>query len=215
MTRYARFAAALGVCACAAAAPTDAAGQGAPPADSARAHASSPLRPGDAVRLRVWREPDLSGEFVVDEGGVVNLPKVGPVRAVDEPIDVVKARIRSAYEKFLRDPSVEVTPLRRIRVAGAVRTPGLYTTDPTMTVADVLALAGGASPQGKANEVRLVRDGTTVKATLSQDTQLMQSPLRSGDQLYVPERGWISRNPGVVVGAVSAVATLIWALDRH
>jgi hypothetical protein len=41
-----------------------------------------------------------------------------------------------------------------------------------------------------------------------------ESPLRSGDQLFVPERSWLSRNPGVVMGGISATATLIWAIRR-
>ncbi|HMI57035.1 MAG TPA: polysaccharide biosynthesis/export family protein, partial [Gemmatimonadaceae bacterium] len=38
-----------------------------------------PLLPGDAISLKIWREPDLSGEFSVDESSVVVLPKVGPL----------------------------------------------------------------------------------------------------------------------------------------
>ena len=38
--------------------------------------------------------------------------------------------------------------------------------------------------------------------------------LRSGDQLIVPERGWFSRNSRVIVGAVSAAASMIWAISR-
>src|SRR6266704_165227 len=40
---------------------------------------STVIRPGDVVRLRIWREPDLSGEFTVDETGTVVLPKLGAV----------------------------------------------------------------------------------------------------------------------------------------
>jgi protein involved in polysaccharide export with SLBB domain len=195
--------------------PASALAQQGAPVGAAQDGATSSLRPGDVLRLRVWREPDLSGEFQVDENGFVNLPKLGPTQAVGEPIDRLKARIVSAYEAYLKQPSIEVTPLRRIRVAGSVRNPGLYTVDPTMTVADAIALAGGAGPRGKTDQVRLMRNGKTVEAALTQDTQLAQSPLRSGDQLYVPERRWIGQNPGIVLGAVSAAASLIWALRRR
>src|SRR5688500_3271570 len=46
--------------------------QSVPPRDSA-AHAASALRPGDVVRVRIWREPDFSGDFTVNESGVVTL----------------------------------------------------------------------------------------------------------------------------------------------
>jgi protein involved in polysaccharide export with SLBB domain len=172
------------------------------------------LRPGDAVRLRIWREPDLSGDFTVDETGFVTLPKVGPMRATDQPVDTLKARLLKAFRLYLNQPSIEVIPLRRIQVAGAVRNPGLYTVDPTMTIADVITLAGGATPQGRRDRVILVRGAVPTKSQLSLDARSTQWPLRSGDQLVVPERSWIGRNPGVVIGAVSATASVIYAIAR-
>ena len=176
--------------------------------------AASSLRPGDALRVRVWREPELSGEFIVDESGVVTLPKLGPVRAIDETVAALKTRVVASYAEFITQP-VEVTPLLRVRVLGAVRTPGLYRVEPIMTLADAIALAGGTTPEGSTSRVRLVRDGRTIDATLSPHALLAESPLRSGDQLFVPQTSWLSRNPGTLLGAVSATATLIWAIRRQ
>jgi polysaccharide export outer membrane protein len=181
---------------------------------AAQGMTASALRPGDALRVRVWREPELSGEFTIDESGVVTLPKLGPVRAVDESVGALKARVIASYAAFITQP-VEVTPLLRVRVLGAVRTPGLYRVEPIMTLADAIALAGGTTPEGSTGRVRLVRDGRTIDAALSPQAPLAESPLRSGDQLFVPERSWLSRNPGTVLGAVSATATLIWAIRRQ
>ena len=172
------------------------------------------LRPGDVVRLRIWREPDLSGDFAVDETGVVTLPKVGPVQATSEPLDTLKVRLLKAYQRYLKQPSIEVIALRRIQVAGAVRNPGLYTVDPTMTITDVVALAGGATPQGRPDRAILVRGDLAIGSRLSPDARFVQVPLRSGDKVFIPERRWISRNPGVVIGAVSATASVIWAIVR-
>lgn len=178
------------------------------------ARAADVLRPGDVVRVRIWREPDLSGDFMVDEGGVVTLPRVGPVAAGEQPIDSVKARVLRAYAAYIDQPSIEVTPLRRVQVTGAVRTPGLYTVDPTMGVADAIALAGGVTPQGQRDRVVVLRDGAQIDARLLPRAVEGRSPLRSGDELYVPERSWMSRNPGIVIGALSAVASLVWAMKR-
>lgn len=131
----------------------------------------------------------------------------------DLAIDSLRVRLREAYHVYLHEPSIEVTPLRRIRVVGAVRNPGLYTVDPTMSVADALALAGGATPQGRRDRVLLVRGGTTIDAR-SGPGEGPDVSLRSGDQLVVPEHGWFSRNSRVVIGAVSAAASMIWAISR-
>jgi polysaccharide export outer membrane protein len=181
----------------------------APAADSALA-----LRPGDAVRLRIWREPDLSGDFPVNESGVVVLPKLGPRRVVAENPDSLKAWVVRSYATFLRNPSIEVFLVRRIQVLGAVKNPGLYPIEPMMTVADAIALAGGTTPQGQSNKVELRRQGERVPGKLAGRLLIGESPIRSGDQIFVPERSWISRNPGIVVGVLGLVTTVIFRIAK-
>mgnify|MGYP006138574437 FL=1 len=95
-----------------------------------------------------------------------------------------------------------------------MRTPGLYPVDATMTLGDALALAGGTTPQGHPDRVVLVRRSDGGRTTVSARTKVSDTPLASGDQLFVPERGWVSRNPGVVGGIVAAFVGLIATLTR-
>lgn len=175
---------------------------------AATSESPEPLRPGDVVRLRIWREPDLSGDFQVNESGQVVLPKIGPVAVDAISRDSLRRSLLAAYTTYLRNPSIEVVLLRRINVLGAVRNPGLYPVDPTMTVADALALAGGPNPDGKRDRVDLVRGGDRLVVKLDPATRLGDTPIRAGDQLYVPQRSWISRNQGLVIGTVTAITAL-------
>ncbi len=172
------------------------------------------LKPGDMVRLRIWREPDLSGDFLVDERGTVVLPKLGPLQIGSLSPDSLKARLVSSYSVYLRNPTIDVMLLRRITILGGVRNPGLYPVDPTMTLADAYALAGGISSEGKLNEVELVRGGQRTSYKLSGSTRIADTPLRSGDQLYVPTRSWLSRNTWVVTAAIGTTTTIMFALLR-
>jgi protein involved in polysaccharide export with SLBB domain len=172
------------------------------------------LHPGDIVRLRIWREPDLSGDFAVDEGGIVVFPKIGRLTVLGESPVWLKDTLVASYQVYLRNPSIDVILLRRVNVLGAVRNPGLYPVDPTMMLADVIAAAGGATPQGKSDEVQLLRGGKTVTANLTGGTRIADLQIRSGDQLFVPERSWVSRNSGVVAAALSATVSLFIALSR-
>ena len=187
-------------------------------AQSATASANQPdsiagiLRPGDLIRLRIWREPDLSGEFQVDENGVATFPKIGPFNVLDESPESLKAKLLSSYAIYLRNPSVEVTMLRRINVLGAVQKPGLYPVDPTMTIADALAAAGGATSMGDQHKVELVRNGVRISQRINSTTRIGETPLRSGDQIFVPERSFIVRNSGLVAAGVSVSASLFIAL---
>lgn len=180
----------------------------------ASVRASVVLRPGDRVRLKVWREPDLSGDFVIDEDGIVVFPKVGRLDVQKISTDSLKALLIARYAESLRSPSVEVTVLRKVNVLGAVKNPGLYYVDPTTTVADALALAGGVSPEGKQNSFQLLRDGKRLPVELSRDSRLADSPLQPGDQLRVPQRSWLSRNTALVAGALTSVAIIFAAKIR-
>jgi polysaccharide export outer membrane protein len=181
---------------------------------AARAQAAAALRPGDAVRLQIWREPDLSGDFSVDEFGVVVFPKIGPMRVTAQAPDTLTQRLVRAYAIYLNNPSVRVQMLRRIQVIGAVDKPGLYSVDPTMSVADAIALAGGINARGKSDKLELRRGGKRVIGRLSSDVLIGNSPIQSGDQLYVPERSWASRNPAVIIGALGLVSTMVWRFTQ-
>jgi polysaccharide export outer membrane protein len=157
----------------------------------------------------------MSGDIPVDEGGVATLPRLGAWRVADLPADSLKRMLIQAYSKYLRDPAVDVTVLRRVTVLGAVRTPNVYHVEPTMTVADALALAGGAAPNGKLDQVELRRRerGRTVRLTLG--TRLADTPIRSGDELYVPQRSWFSRNAPIIFGAIGAAVSVAYLIRRY
>jgi polysaccharide export outer membrane protein len=170
------------------------------------------LHPGDVVRLQIWREPDLSGDFPVDQNGVVTFPKLGPINVSAESTESLRSRLITAYQEFLRNPSIEVILLRRVNILGAVKTPGLYPVDPTMTIADAVASAGGATPDGDRRKIELLRTGQRIAVQLTDAIRIADLPIRSGDQIFVPERSWISRNPGVIAATVTAAASLIIAV---
>lgn len=192
----------------------------APPAASAQtgtdgtATVGNRLQPGDVVRLRIWREPDMSGEFTVDETGVVVFPRVGEYNVLHDTPESLNTRLQADYRTYLVNPSIEVTVLRRVRIMGAVNRPGLFPVDPTITVADALAMAGGATPLGDPDKLQIIRDGERIDVDVSQDTRIADSPIQSGDQLWVPERSWFARNTGIVAAAITGAVTLIAVLIR-
>jgi len=168
------------------------------------------VQPGDLIRVKVWREPDLSDSVRVDADGNVTLPRLGPIPVAGASADSVRRLIVTTYARYLRDPAVDVTVLPRVTILGAVRNPGVHNLDPTLTISDALALAGGAAPDGKRDQVELRRRGERVPVKLSLDARLAETPIRSGDQLVVPERSWISRNIGLVLGAASLGISVIY-----
>lgn len=148
----------------------------------------------------------------MDESGTVVFPKLGPIRVENESAESLKARLIDRYQEFLRNPSVDVVLLRRVNVLGAVKNPGLYPVDPTMTIADAVALAGGATADGDRSRIELLRGSVRLDVRVSDVTRIAELPLRSGDQIFVPEKSWVSRNPAIIAASLSAAASLIVAL---
>ncbi|HET7458549.1 MAG TPA: polysaccharide biosynthesis/export family protein [Gemmatimonadaceae bacterium] len=194
----------------------------APPAAAAVAGSSAAdgaapagaLRPGDVVRVRIWREPDLSGDFPVDERGVAVFPRLGPVDVTRLSPDSLQRQLVTGYQVYLRNPSIEVVPLRRVMVGGAVYHPGVFTVDPSTTVADAIALAGGVTPQGRPNRVRVMRGADLVTTQLGVRTRIGDSAVRSGDQIFVPERSWLVRNGSLVLGSVTTLLAVVSFMRR-
>jgi len=170
------------------------------------------LRVGDVLRLWIWREPELSGEFLVPENGVVVLPKLGTWKVKGRRPVELRSELITEYQKYLRNPSIEVTFLRRVNVLGSVKHPGVYPLDETMSIANALALAGGPEPEGKPNEVELYRDGKKLITRITQQTRITDLPIQSGDQLFVPERSWAARNTPILAAMVSGLVSVAIAL---
>ena len=184
-------------------------------ADSARSSSSS-LGPGDFIRLKIWREPDLSDTVQVDNDGVAVFPKLGPMRVTGIGPDSLERLLVRDYSRYLQNPSIRITVLRRIAIWGAVQRPGTYPVDLTMTIPDALALAGGATPDGKADKVELRRGSARKVVDISGKTERVGDlSLRSGDQLVVPQRSWVSRNPGLIMAAIGTVTSVVWLIARN
>ncbi|HYW12533.1 MAG TPA: polysaccharide biosynthesis/export family protein [Longimicrobium sp.] len=171
------------------------------------------LAPGDLLRIDIWRERDLSGEFIVDVDGVVTLPLLGRQNVTGVPMDQLHARLMEQYAVHLRNPSITITPRRRVNIFGEVRTPGLYPLDPTVSLAGAIALAGGATELGDLQRIRILRGGQELRERVGVAETLAAADIRSGDQIIVERRGWFERNSPMLLGtAINVLATIVTTL---
>jgi protein involved in polysaccharide export with SLBB domain len=172
--------------------------------------AEATLRPGDLIRIAVWREEDLSGDFPVDENGVVVLPMLGSTQVAGIAVGQIRELLLAEYRQQLRNPSIQITPLRRVMVLGEVMQPGLQELDPTISLAGAIALAGGPNPSGTLDRIRVVRDGQVLTERVSPAASLNTIDIRSGDQIFVGRRSWIATNSlSVVATGVSLLLLML------
>jgi len=174
-----------------------------------------PVLPGDVVSLEVWREEELTGWFLVDQHFLVTLPLIGEIDVRGETELSLRARVRSLMQVELRNPSIQVFVLKRVRVLGAVIEPGIFHVGATMSVADALASAGGRTPTAQQGQVRLRRDGELFDIDVFEDARLSDLAVQTGDELLVPEKRWLERNLAPVVAGLTVTTGLVFAILRR
>jgi polysaccharide export outer membrane protein len=173
------------------------------------------LEPGDVVETQVWHEKDLTGKFEVDEEGRLTLPMLGAVNVTGRPWTALRDSLIAEYQRQLKNPSITLTPLRRVQVLGEVMKPGQYLADPTLSLAGVVALAGGSTPNGDLRRVRVVRNGSTIIQSTSVEDLLLRSDVHSNDQIFIDRRSWLERNGAVAASMlISASGILVTILLR-
>jgi protein involved in polysaccharide export with SLBB domain len=173
------------------------------------------LRPGDVIKIDIWREKDLSGSFLVDENGSATFPLLGDVKVTEMTIPQLRASLLEAYRAQLRNPSITITPMRRVNVLGEVLKPGLYVIDPTVSLAEAVGLAGGATQNGTLTGVRIFRNGSVLVNRPSISQTISEADVRSGDQIVVPQKSWFSRNSAFVISSLISVTSIVIALVRR
>ncbi|HEV7589921.1 MAG TPA: polysaccharide biosynthesis/export family protein [Longimicrobium sp.] len=181
---------------------------------AAQAADSAYLRPGDMVRLAVFRQPELSGDFPVSAEGTLQHPLFSDVRVVGASRAVIRQRLRDALTPYVRDPSFVFDFLYRVAVTGEVRLPNLFNLSPETTLGQAVAAAGGVTEFGRLDRVRLVRDGhETVLNLQAPDPAVAAMRIHSGDQIRVTRRGNLLRDYlgpfAAIVAAAAAVATAV------
>lgn len=176
------------------------------------AQGTAVLRPGDVVRVVVWQEPDLSGEFTIAPDSTLVHPLYSGVKVAGIPVGEAKARLGELLRRYESNPQFVIEPLVRVAVAGEVRQPSLYSLSPSITIAEAVAMAGGATDRGRLDRVTLVRDGSQWVYDLTDPGgEATRLPVRSGDRILVDRSSRVFRD--YIVPALSVVGTIATVIN--
>lgn len=183
---------------------------------SLEAQSPSVLRPGDAIHIAVWHQPELSGEFTIASDSTILHPLYGGIKVAGEPMDVVRGRVLSILTRFETDPQFVIEPRVRVFVGGQVGQPGLYTFPVGTPLVDAVNLAGGVAPLGDRADVRLLREGEeTVIDLRNPSLEPARVPVQSGDLVTVDRRRRIFQDYVLpVTSFVGSIFTIILFVDR-
>ncbi len=152
------------------------------------ADADYQLGSGDKVRVTVYGEPSLSGEFFVNGSGMMSLPLVGEVKAAGLSVSQFQDAVQKALsDGYLKEPRVscEVLTFRPFYILGEVDKPGTYPYTSGLTVFNAVATAGGFTYRADKGKVFIKRLGESEEHKYTLDPTVTVAP---GDTIRIGER---------------------------
>src|SRR5918993_2037784 len=120
------------------------------------------IAPLDTITVKVFKMPDLSGDYEVDLTGQISMPLIGNVPAVELTTAEFDRRLTEKLgERYLENPDVSVgvkaSTRRSVTVDGAVNKAGSYPVTGPVTLIQAIANAGGTSEEANARRVAVFR----------------------------------------------------------
>ncbi|NNJ74688.1 MAG: polysaccharide export protein [Anderseniella sp.] len=146
------------------------------------------LGAGDKVKVNVFGEPDLSGEFLVGDNGRVDLPLIGAVQARGQTVTQFQNAVVARYSGgYLKDPKVSVSVLnyRPFFIQGEVGKGGEYPYKAGLTIQNAVAIAGGYTYRANTGKAFVRRAGQDQEVEIQTNQRVAINP---GDIIRVPER---------------------------
>ena len=154
--------------------------------------------PEDVLSVIVWREKDLSSDVTVRPDGRITLPLINDVVAQGLTPDQLRDQLKARFDKFVEDSSVSVVVKqinsRKVFITGMVGKAGAYPLTSTMTVLQLISMAGGLNEFARAKEIVVMRTENGVAKAIKfnyedvrKGRKLQQNiELLPGDTVLVP-----------------------------
>ena len=157
-------------------------------AQSTRSAGAYALGAGDRLRITVFGQEDLSGEFEVDGAGAISMPLIGQVSAAGKTTPALEQAITASLaEGYLRDPrvSAEVINYRPFYILGEVSSAGEYPYTSGLSVLNAVASAGGFTYRANKRIVFIKAVDGDGEITYQLNSQVLVQP---GDTIRIGER---------------------------
>ena len=142
----------------------------------------------DHVKVTVFGEDSLTGDFAIGSTGTVSMPLIGEVHAAGLTVaDLRDAITNDLASGYLKDPKVgvEVSVYRPFFILGEVMKPGTYPYTNDLTVQNAVATAGGYTYRANTKKVFIKREGENEEREYPLNGTV---PVAPGDTIRVGER---------------------------
>jgi polysaccharide export outer membrane protein len=146
------------------------------------------LEAGDKIKLTVYDEDELSGQYTVSPSGMISIPLAGDVPVGGASLAAAQETVRHALQpKYLKDArvSIELLTLRPFFILGEVEKPGQYTYATGLTALDAVATAGGFTYRANTHKVMIKHASEDEEKAYRLTASI---PIMAGDTIRILER---------------------------
>src|SRR5229473_3798033 len=150
---------------------------------------SSPrLQTGEKIRVTVYGEASLSGDYQIDPSGFISLPLAGTLKAAGlAQAELERELARKFRSEYLRNPkvTVNVVEFRPFYIMGEIQRPGAYPYSSGLNILSAIAVAGGTTYRGSRSTVEIQHPGDSEMREYALAASV---PVLPGDIIRIPQR---------------------------
>ncbi len=152
---------------------------------------------GDTIDINVYRQDELNTSVKIGTSGRIMFPLIGDVEVAGKSVFKLRNELREELSKYFVNPQVIINVSaihsQKVIVLGAVKKPGVFPLSSNISAVEVIAQAGGATPDAKLDNVILARGVKDEQKVVSLDLKKafngdfsQDRTLLGGDIVYVP-----------------------------
>jgi polysaccharide export outer membrane protein len=148
------------------------------------------LAPGDKIRVVVFGEDTLSGDYVIASSGNLSFPLIGNLKATGATVEALQASLATALSNgYLNNPRVNIQMIsfRPFFILGEVNRPGEYPVSTGLTLQQAVASAGGYTYRANTRSV-LLKHSDETQERLVDLRETSAIIIRAGDTIRIRER---------------------------
>lgn len=164
--------------------------------------ATAQIQAGKTIQITIAGVPEqdkvtITNAYPVSDGGMINMPYLGSVRAAGLRTEVLQTTLENLYKQkgIYTQPTIQVISnfnaanvnQETVTVGGQVRRPGPVPFAKELTLWSAIQAAGGPTEFGSMRRVKLTRNGQ-MRSYNVKDPKMMQIPLDRNDTIEVPQK---------------------------
>lgn len=152
----------------------------------------------DKLNINLWKDTDMSGEWLVKENGNINYPLLGEVKVEGLTLEEARLKLTELLREYYQEPQINITVSEygscEVYVLGEVNNPGVVNYKREASVLEAILKAGGFTDNSRENSTMVIRNidkevevmRVDLEKVIDEGLIALNITTQPGDIIYVP-----------------------------